>query len=301
MSKDKEKKRIVRHVVLVGTSLIRNTANLLRSDNDLGALARDILKETANEYDYHTDTIKNTIEFCSHATPGEDLECARHATLSSPVFHVLLRILELSPCMISAEINSMDPWLSSCRQQEIPSRIDFIDLLHTDTGNGLLAASVITHFLNEIHGGARMIRVEGFGKPGDMMRGILNLINIIKELAGSSEQIVLLNVTGGFKPESGAALLTGLVHHRVAAAYYIHEAFRDTVILPLTPASKADLGGILKDEGMVQVKKDSPLADLAYAIEPTGQAKSDPPAISVDIANIAVSLGKMLGVSHEAV
>ena len=288
------KKRVVRHIVLVGTSIIRNTANIL-NDRERNPIARSILERLSREYDYPIDSIVEAIKSCARSPPDQDLECARHATLSSPVFHTLLKTLEYDPCRISAEINSMQPWLPLCSRHDPPSRIDFIDVIHTDTGNGFLAASVLTHFLNEVHGGARMIRVEGFGRPGEMMRGILNLIDAIKEIAGERDDIVLLNVTGGFKPESGAALLTGLVHHRILAAYYIHEAFRDTVVLPLVPASKHDLEGFIGAGGMVRVKEESPLADLAYAIEPTGQAKASPPAISVELANIAVSLSQMLG------
>lgn len=289
-------KRVVRHIVLVGTSILRNTANIIK-ERDRNPIARGILERISREYDYPIDSLVETITSCARSPPGQDLECARHAALSSPVFHTLLKTLEYDPCRISAEVNSMQPWLPLCTSHDPPSRIDFIDIIHTDTGSGLLAASVLTHFLNEVHGGARMIRVEGFGRPGEMMRGILNLIQAIKEVAGERENIVLLNVTGGFKPESGAALLTGLGHHRILAAYYIHEAFRDTVVLPLVPASKNDLDGFIEPEGMVRVRKDSPLADLAYAIEPTGQAKSSPPAISVELANIAVSLSQMFGVA----
>lgn len=45
---------------------------------------------------------------------------------------------------------------------------------------------------------------------------------------------IVANLTGGFKPESGALLaIAGLIG--IDSVYYIHEVFRDVVELPILP------------------------------------------------------------------
>jgi len=71
----------------------------------------------------------------------------------------------------------------------------------------------------------------------DFSKGILGLVaevkNIISSMGGRYDR-VLANLTGGFKPESAAVLVAaGLLG--IDAVYYIHEAMRNVVELPVIP------------------------------------------------------------------
>lgn len=259
----------VMHIIVSGTSILRNTSRRIAGE------------------------VGDVLTRCSRAEPQspEDLECSRHATPNSVAYQEALAKLRLDPCNISAEVNAMAPWLGICgRGGEAPSRVDRVVVLHTDTGAGTLAARILTHYLRDLLGGSveDAKPVSGFGVPGSMVRGLISLARAVKEEASQGD-IVLLNVTGGFKPESGYALLAGLSHYKVLAAYYIHEYFKDTVIIPLVPVDVLDhLQATTGD--MVEVKGVEELEKLAYALEPTGVSTSNPPSLGRELLDLIAGL-----------
>ncbi|MEB3860975.1 MAG: putative CRISPR-associated protein [Desulfurococcales archaeon] len=263
----------VNHIVVSGTSILRNAAR--QASGDIAKILGD----------------------CGVARPLSDVdaECMRHAVQGSEVYREALDRLRLDPCRVSAEVNAMAPWLGLCgKGLDGPSRIDRVVILHTDTGAGMLAAKVLAHYLREVVGsavaGAR--RVDGFGIPGSMARGLVQLAKAIKEEAAHGD-VTLLNVTGGFKPESGYAILAGIAHYKIAAAYYIHEAFRDTVVIPLLPASIVeDLPRASSD--MIPVRGRRELELLAHALEPTGLTSSSPPSVSSQLVELIAEVRPIL-------
>jgi len=75
--------------------------------------------------------------------------------------------------------------------------------------------------------------IEGLSK--EMWLGIANLgAAIIRDVIALRNKGLdtYINLTGGFKPESGIALLAAAASG-AQAAYYIHESFREVVWLPL--------------------------------------------------------------------
>ncbi len=263
----------VNHIVVSGTSILRNAARQAGGD------AAKILGD------------------CGAARPLSDVdaECMRHAVQGSRVYREALDILRLDPCRVSAEVNAMAPWLGLCgKGLNGPSRVDRIVILHTDTGAGTLAAKVLAQYLQEVAGKAvaGYRRINGFGVPGSMAKGLVQLAKAIKEEAPQGD-VTLLNVTGGFKPESGYAILAGITHYKVAAAYYIHEAFRDTVVIPLLPASLVEDVPRLGDS-MIPVRGRRELELLAHALEPTGLTSTNPPGISSQLVELIAELKPIL-------
>ena len=204
------------HLVVVGTSVLRNFYQRV-SSVDVG-------------------NVVDVALVCSRARPGsdEDRECARRVTPGSPVFDSIYGGLVNDPYGMSAELNGMRPWLEAFLRGEDGGFVAGVLLLHSDTGAGWVAAKLLEKFFRDARVDVAVARVPDLGSPGSIPRGLVNLCRMVSrevDRARRGGYCPVINLTGGFKPESGYALLCGL--ERAFAAYYIHESFRRPVVLPL--------------------------------------------------------------------
>jgi len=211
----------VLHVVTVGTSIVRNAASL--------ASKCAVLEKWRDK-------------LSCWATAGVDSECdveaGNNAVPSSQVFQDVLTCVCGDPYSFSAELNSTLKFI-----ERHPGRHELI-LYATDTGTARFSARIIEHAVKECKlvekaESSLSVReakiVPGFGRS--FWTGLLNLV---KEVAGDVKKyrgeydLVVANLTAGFKPESGFLLLASALIG-VDRAYYIHETMREVVEIPLIP------------------------------------------------------------------
>lgn len=192
------------HIILVGTSLIRN-------------LARDGSRYLAPE---ELDVIK---EWASKIDDERSLSHIGHG----PIFKGALHYVNETPKRASAELNALYSLLEEYDGLKIEKAI----LVRTDTHLGAFCSKVLSEHLKNYK--PEEYVVHRLGKVFE--EGIANLLDLITSLCREHRHdIVYLNATGGFKPESGIALLAaalGGAHY----AYYMHEAFRRPRLIPLIP------------------------------------------------------------------
>jgi putative CRISPR-associated protein (TIGR02619 family) len=155
--------------------------------------------------------------------------------------------------------------------------VDYVVLLATDTPEGRAAARVLDDHLSRRGCPSRVRVVPGLGAHRLFWAGLADLVRVVAEEARSAYTAgsrVYLNATGGFKPESGAALLAAMAAAPVVP-YYKHEAMRETVFLPLLPVA-LDRGRLapmaaklrLLAEAQEPLAPDDPLVeDNAWLIE----------------------------------
>ncbi len=228
------------HIVLVGTSATRNTVTLLKNcaSGDTGAcdlIGLDMLKaQDALRKLYHASR-----DYCRQPPPGskEDKSCGQLFKSDPLVKGALDSFIRNNPYAASAELNSMQGALESgC------DCIGGILLLYTDTELGEASALALKRYLS----GRCGVKVDAKRVPHLGTRfapGLENLKAEIVRVAGEHGGPVALNLTGGFKPEGAAAALIGYQMSNIHLAYYRHEAFKETVVIPLTTAKTA--GGVL--------------------------------------------------------
>ena len=209
------------HLVIVGTSVLRNFS--LRVKNS-------------------SSQVREIAVLCGRARPGsdEDRECAKRVTPGSPVFSSIYGELVNDPYGMSAELNAMRPWLEAFLRREDKSFVAGVLLLHSDTGAGWVAAKLLEEFFRDARVDVAVARVPDLGSPRSIPRGLVNLCRMVSREVDRVRRggyCPVINLTGGFKPESGYALLCGL--ERAFAAYYIHESFRRPIVLPLKWSLKA--------------------------------------------------------------
>jgi len=212
------------HLVTVGTSIIRNSA--LYSD-------KYAVLEKWKE--------KLSCWASSSIDSDCDIEAGNNATPSSSIFRDVASAVCSDPYRLSAELNSMLRFIE--KYQGIH---DFI-LYATDTGLGRFSSEVIKYTLEtcplvlEIYGDTNANRatmvevVPDFGRR--FWHGLLNLAEeVIKDVAKNrhSYDLIVANLTAGFKPESGFLLLVSSLIG-VDKAYYIHESMSELVEIPIIP------------------------------------------------------------------
>ncbi len=155
------------------------------------------------------------------------------------------------PYTASAELNALLRYLERLKKiNRLPDEM-VVKLLVSDTCGGTVAGAALKefidrHLLNYIQADVKIysnvIRVRELGR--NFYNGLLNLfcyisylLNCEKEKKGERSYFSA-NLTGGFKPEGAYALIPLTLHAmRVKAAYYIHENFRELVLLPLIPST----------------------------------------------------------------
>ncbi|UXD22555.1 hypothetical protein IPA_06190 [Ignicoccus pacificus DSM 13166] len=145
----------------------------------------------------------------------------------------------------SAELNALNKFYSNFKN------VDEVTLLCTDTLAGQVAYATVFKALGrgvktplgELKPSVKAYVVKELGKnsPHSFYVGLLSLTCCLnKEIAGKNKYY--LNLTGGFKPESAYATAIALTKvPSVEAIYYVHETFRDLVLLPLIPLSTGGL------------------------------------------------------------
>jgi putative CRISPR-associated protein (TIGR02619 family) len=216
------------HLVLVGTSVWRNLASALGR----GGSVRGHLES----FGFDLESLGVDAELCARARPGsgDDVECGRRASGSSSLARAALEALGVDPYGTSAELNAMRPWLEAFESGSQGS-LGGVVLIHSDTGAGSAASGVLRRYLEGAGVSVWEVIVEGLGRPKSLVEGLERLYDTVLSEAGRGG-CTLLNPTGGFKVESGYALLAAQKGGALAA-YYIHETFRDVVVIPLARLS----------------------------------------------------------------
>ena len=150
---------------------------------------------------------------------------------STPNDQVLSNYLRhTDPIIASAETNSLS---------RILQEGDSIIFLYSQTGKGKLCAKVLCSHYQSKGYTAELQKIPHLTYASDSfkVRGLRSLVSTLIELVqkykstGSGE--VLINATGGFKAEMAYANLIGLVFN--VPVFYIHELFKDIIMMPAPP------------------------------------------------------------------
>jgi len=210
------------HVIATGTSLLRNF-----------------------EFRFRDRARELGIEGWFRLPPGdprqEVAEGVARAGHGNEVYEALRDFLVNDPEGASAELNAFLNYVRVAGHAP-PSEVGVL-VYSTDTGVGYLCATLIHEYLRSkgyATVGAAPVRVEGLGTSEESFDdGLANLldrvISVVKEEAGKGVK-VYVNATAGFKAETSFLILAATLAN-ATAAYYIHEAFREVIELPLPPLS----------------------------------------------------------------
>ena len=205
------------HIVLVGTSTLRN------------ALAKRGLLQSVDLGGLGIDEVAGFLEKCV----SDSSECGGGRAYEA--LRVVSRLVLSYPYEMSAELNGMKPWLEALKGG-YRGAVGKVVLLETDTISGNASGSILEGVFSEYGVEVERATVVRLGVPGYFVEGIRNLkssiVGYAKMLEGEG-YCPLINLTGGFKPESAIALASSI--GRIPLAYYIHESFRDTIYIPLYP------------------------------------------------------------------
>ena len=236
----------VAHLVLVGTSTLRNFAVALTrcfEKGDCPALGLSA-KEARRLYEEGLECLEAAIK-------GVDSRACKAITNpGNPVFKALADFIANNPRRASAELNSMHNVLErGC------SNVERVILYSTDTHVGEASAKAIEGYVKSQCKGVdvKVKRVDQLGSSPELMwKGLARLAVEVKRAAEDLQRrgiAVALNLTGGFKPEGGFALITSFPW--IHAIYYVHESFRDVVVMPALTVEDVKLivgSGALKDD-----------------------------------------------------
>jgi len=157
----------------------------------------------------------------------------------SETYRALRDYLRVNPRAASAELNAFLRYVSL--SNHAPPKDVGVLVYSTDTGTGYLCAALIHEYLME-EGYATLtpepVRVEGLGTSEESLDdGLANLldkvVSVIKEKVSEGVR-VYINATAGFKPETTFLTLAAAIAG-ATATYYIHEAFKEVIELPLPP------------------------------------------------------------------
>ncbi len=135
----------------------------------------------------------------------------------------------------SAELNAFLGYLElrfkDLDWKERMKKVRKVYLLHTDTALGRTVAESLRDVLKRLGCESVELReLEGFYER-DFERGLKDLMDEIRNIVRKHKgEEILLNPTGGFKPESGAMAV--IAAENDLTAYYIHETFKEAVIIP---------------------------------------------------------------------
>ena len=220
------------HIITVGTSIVRNVARVCDSIYSLKRYC-----EVLNNW--------------ARALPdsAEDIDAYNNAVPSSPIYSEIREYVASDPFKPSAELNAFLSYLSRLASKGLKAMHDVI-LYSSDSGVCWFCTRIIDDFLRsfsgydlgglynakeQIMGSVKSIRVHSLGR--DFHSGLLNLIVEIKKTVvreASKYDLIVANLTAGFKPESGMVILTaGLIG--IDRVYYIHEYMREVVEIPIIP------------------------------------------------------------------
>ncbi|WP_291767050.1 putative CRISPR-associated protein [Caldivirga sp. UBA161] len=168
------------------------------------------------------------------------------------VFDDVFNLIKSDPLTYSAELNTIVTYLNEYPAKAHISEV-LIILYPTDTGNSIFSSGVIKHYIESEPMDLRrraglpnstLISVDepvvlrGFGKGIEWFR--VGLMDLMDKFTGRIIELrergyrVVVNPTGGFKPESAYLTLIAML----AGAWriiYSHESFREVVELPTLP------------------------------------------------------------------
>lgn len=278
------------HFVTIGTSIIRNAW--------FNADKYDFLKK-------HSDLLGKW----ARASPKsyEDKEAGDHARESSEVFQSVYSYVIIDPYKASAELNSILSYFKLLNNRGIKNIVHDIVLYPTDTGTSLFCSKIIelflkkyyttlvSHFDKELEGhsiGSVEVRiVSGFGI--DFWTGLLNLIREISlktQYVRRNYQRILVNLTAGFKPESGFLLLISSIIG-IDTSYYIHEYMREIIEIPIL---ELELSSNMKQLFRSFIEKQTLPTILQQVSERLGLTYQGKPRQEIrEIAKILKNLGKI--------
>ena len=138
---------------------------------------------------------------------------------------LLSEYISKNPRKASAELNALFGYLE--KYEKGLSSIEHMYLLSTDTKSGKLCARAVFSYLESVVGIGKVDYrvITGFG-GWDFSIAVENLREEVKSIIKGKKN-VLLNLTGGFKPE--VAVLSVIAAESGLKAYYIHEASKNIV------------------------------------------------------------------------
>ena len=228
------------HLVTVGTSLLANTLRLVRralaSGSTQAGLATLLGSVTVDFGQLGGSEALREAEEClaACADPAsiDEEKCRRCISGDTPARRAVELVLHAEPYAASAELNAARWRLGA--PPRCPGGVFFV-LYASDTTAGQHAAETLSRYLESIGCQARVEVVKGLGHR--LWEGVAELARRIichTDCLSARGCRVYVNPTGGFKPESAAAVLAaGLAG--AAAAYYVHEAMREPVFIPFPP------------------------------------------------------------------
>ncbi len=154
------------------------------------------------------------------------------------IFKALLDYLNKDDIRASAETNTINLFI---RSWQLSYNDVKIYLYRSDTAVGLLVANILKEYLQQKGSEVEDVEVRGFGTAktlNEFQEGMVDLmtkiIRIIKHNKDKGKIYVL--ATGGFKPETTAAIIAALLAGS-NGIYYVYETSRNLVSLPGIPLS----------------------------------------------------------------
>ncbi len=220
------------HLVLVGTSLLRNVAAAISrcasgDSSECGKLG-------LSPHDAKNLLGINPIADCLNSvtgrggSPGSCVDVTAYKGFVDAV----QSYLNYDYKRASAELNAMQNVIDAeCKC------VATIILYSTDTPEGYLSADLLKSYLSSRCSSAtiRVKRIPNLGTDVSVLWE--GLSNLAAEVRRDSKKLrdegllIALNLTGGFKPEGGFTLLYGY-YGGIDVVYYIHEFFKNPVAIP---------------------------------------------------------------------
>jgi len=195
------------HHVTIGTSLLRNAS----------------LQKNSQFTQEEIDLLSN----CARSNVEAEKECGRRAgNRRDELLDKLRSYLFNNPFGVSAEINSMEPFLN----EKMVDKVTFY--YYSDSGAAQLVYLLLEEFLKEIYNiEVKSSPIEG---ESNLAIGLPRLMNSIRENAKNDAKcLTLLNITPGFKAETAYSMV-GIVFSAIPAlAYYKFETMKYTVGIPI--------------------------------------------------------------------
>ena len=199
-----------------------------------------------------TSVLRNALKLSLDEDIKEALERLSRNEKACVPKNVVTRIAQEvvnDPKRLSAELNALARFYET-----VGLLVDEVRLLCTDTLAGEVACHIIREALGmgiktsvgTLRAPVHAYVVKALGKPNMFYVGLLNFsCCVVKELSEADNERakgydvkIHANLTGGFKPESAyASIILFSQSPPVETVYYIHETFRDLVLLPIFSVS----------------------------------------------------------------
>lgn len=161
------------------------------------------------------------------------------------VVDLAITLKQGEPARVSAETNS----LSHLLQQD-----DRLVFVYSETPEGKLAGEALCRHYVGAGYGAAAVEIPGLTYTESRFkgRGLRTLVSVLtREVlqARKAGREPIINATGGFKAEVAYAVLVAMLFN--ARVAYIHDAFREVVMMPPMPISW-DLGLVFECESLIE-------------------------------------------------